>query len=407
MLTNPDVQRSDLAEFLVQNGAEISDEDMSTIVDLDERNKRSLDIEEVPYTLSDDGQSFMTTDISDKLPNEIKETFVRIPTKMEARFLEDIYYQTQDRRICLEGQLRSLKQEADSKSNSEENNENNMLFMNWLLTKMKNMENNIKSALEVFSSSYYLSRWAKANVGIGPVISTVLAANLELKDGFHAGNWWSYMGVNNNNRPWLGKEKSKAIVEEILAKYNNVITDEVVAEIAVATKWSYSFLEKKAKNTKKKKNGWSKEELIKACSFIPYNKHMKVLAFKIGHSFRMVMNKESKYGKLLKEREAYEMQKNAAGDYAEQAAEILRTKNFKKSTVAYSYYIKGELPPTHIHQRAERWVTKLFISHLFEAAYYNKFGVRCPEPYIIGFDPSGHNDYIEPEVSYESIERDK
>ena len=67
----------------------------------------------------------MTTDISDKLPNEIKETFVRIPTKMEARFLEDIYYQTQDRRIALEGQLRSLKQEADSKSNSEENNDNN------------------------------------------------------------------------------------------------------------------------------------------------------------------------------------------------------------------------------------------------------------------------------------------
>ena len=147
--------------------------------------------------------------------------------------------------------------------------------------------------------------------------------------------------------------------------------------------------------------------MTKACSYIPYNRTLKVVAFKIGHSFRMCKNKpNSLYGRLLAEREAYENKKNLAGDYADQAYRILKEKNIGKDTVAYSYYSKGQLPPAHIAQRSERWATKMFISHLFEAMYYNAYGKRCPEPYIIGFAENGHNDYIEPEVAYESVARD-
>jgi len=400
MLTNENSNRSSIAQLLIQNGVEISDEDLDTIVSIDEKKRSRVDFEDIDVKMSSDGTAFVALDIDDKMSKELKSTLVRIPTKAEARFLEDIYYQTQDRRIAIQGQIRSIKQEYDSKSVSEKNNEDNMAFMQWYLTKMQAMENNIKSALEAFSNSYYLSKWAKANIGIGPVISTVLAANLEIKEGFHPGNWWSYCGLDNNNRPWLGKEKSKAIVEEYIKNNGGILSDETAAEIAAKTKWKLSYLEANAKG----KKGWNKEDLIKACSKIPYNKYMKVLMYKIGHSFRMVKNNpDSLYGRILREREAFEMQKNAAGDYAAQAAE--KVNKVGKKTVAYSYYSKGQLPPAHISQRAERYATKLFISHLFEAAYYNTYGESCPDPYIIGYGDT-HDDYIEPEVAYDSIPRD-
>ena len=402
MLLNEATDRTCIVQFLIQNGAEVSDEDLDTIIAIDEKRREIRDTD-VPVQMSADGKSFFTLDIDDKMPVELKQTLVRIPTKAEARFLEDIYYQTQDRRIAIQGQIRSIKQEADSKSENEENNDNNMAFMQWYLTKMEAMEDNIKRALEAFSNSYYLSKWAKANIGIGPVISTVLAANLEMREGMHPGNWWSYAGLNNNNRPWLGREKAKAIIEEVIKQHENIISEECVAEIASRTKWKLSYLEGKAKT----KRGWNKEALIKACSMIPYNKSLKVLMYKIGHSFRMAKNKpDSLYGRILREREAYEQEKNARGEYAEQAANILKSKNIGKSTVAYSYYSKGQLPPAHISQRSERYATKLFMSHLFEAAYWNTYGQPCPDPYIIGFDPEGHNDYIKPEVAYDSIARD-
>lgn len=396
--------KADIAQLLVTNGVEISDSDLDQIST--EYKEREDITDDIPYHLTEDGKSFYTEDISDSLSKEIKASFaVKIPTKEEARFLQDAYYQTQDKRIAIAGQVRSLNQGADSKSNNDKNNEENLSFLVWYLEKTKNMEENIKKALEAFSDSYYISRWAKKVKGIGPVISTVLAANLEIKDKtMHAGNWWSYCGLNDNNRPWLGREKSKTIVEEAIKNHDGVLDDFTVYEVAAKSKWKYEWLANRAKDSKK---GWKKDELIKACSFIPYNKSLKVLMYKIGHSFRLSKNKpDSLYGRILKEREQYENTKNQNGDYTDQAANILATKNIGKKTIAYSYYSKGQLPPAHIAQRAERYATKLFISHLFEAAWYNKYNEKCPEPYIIGFDESGHNDYIEPEVPYNAVERD-
>ena len=116
-------------------------------------------------------------------------------------------------------------------------------------------------------------------------------------------------------------------------------------------------------------------------------------------------NPDSLYGRLYKERFDYETMKNERGDYADQAAKILASKNFSKTTSAYKFYSEGKLPPAHIVQRCERYVTKMFISHLYEAAYYNKYGVMAPNPYVLCFC-EGHTDYIGPEVPYESIERD-
>ena len=127
--------------------------------------------------------------------------------------------------------------------------------------------------------------------------------------------------------------------------------------------------------------------------------------YKIGESFIKVQNKpNSLYGKIFKQRKDYEIMKNERGDYADQAAESL--KRFSKNTESYKWYAQGKLPPAHIINRAKRYTVKLFISHLFEAAYYNKYGRYCSDPYIISFGAE-HGDYIGPEVPYNTIPRDE
>ena len=402
LLTTNGSTKADIAQLLVQNGVEISDEDLAQISVGSKANDEEF--QEVPYELSPDGKSFAVESPGNKV--NFKKVFVKVSDKSEARFLQDLYTNIQGMRIDIAGKVRAKVQGADNKSASEDANNQELTFLMWYLEQLVQLEDSTKKALEAFSDSYYISRWAKKVKGIGPVIATELAANLEIKDEtFHAGNWWSYSGLNDNNRPWLGREKSKAIVEEAINNHGGVIDDYTVYEIAAKSKWKYSWLESKAKDPKK---GWKKDLLIKACSFIPYNKNLKVLMYKIGHSFRLCKNKkDSLYGRILKEREEYENTKNANLDYKDQAEQILKSKNIGKGTVAYSYYSKGMLPPAHISQRAERYATKLFISHLFEAAWWNKYGVKCPEPYIIGFDESGHNDYIGPEIPYDSIKRDE
>lgn len=356
----------------------------------------------------ENGYTFEVLDIV-KMNRDVKKSFIQVPSKEEARFLMDIYYQMQARRIALEGQLRSLQQGVDT--DVEENNQSskNKTFMEWYLYNTKQMEDQIKAALDIFSDNHYLSRWAKKNIGIGPVISTCLTAQLELKkneDGscsMHAGNWWSYCGLNNNNRPWIGRVESAKILDQCIKDNDGKLDDQTVWALAAKSGWSIEhFSDCKSEST----GNWSKEKLEKKASMIPYNKNLKLVMYKIGHSFTMVKNKGgSLYGRLLKERLDYENRKNENGDYANQATEILAKKNIGKNTDAYKAYSQGKLPPAHIIQRCERYVTKLFISHLFEAAYYNEYGEMPPQPYVLKFC-EGHVDYIGPEVQYDSVDRD-
>ena len=66
-----------------------------------------------------------------KMNKEVKKSFIEIPTKEEARYLMDIYYQMQDRRIALESQLRAINQGKDSNIEEKEPSSKNITFMEW------------------------------------------------------------------------------------------------------------------------------------------------------------------------------------------------------------------------------------------------------------------------------------
>jgi hypothetical protein len=324
-----------------------------------------------------------------KLTKDIKKSLVNI-SKEEARYLVDTYYQIQSFRIATAGQVRSIEQGVDEASTHG--------ALTWYLDNLETMENELKKALDTFTDSSWIGRWAKANMGIGPTIAACLIANFDIDKAASAGHFWSYAGLNDNNRPWIGKVEAEKIVSEVLGN-SKQITDEHLIEISKRTKWPFTYLEKSCTV-----EGKRKKDKLRACiSIPPYNIKLKQLCWKIGQQFVKVSNKEnSLYGKMYKERKAYETMKNENGEYAEQAARILASKNYGKDTDAYKAYIEGKLPKAHIAARAERYAVKLFISHLFEAMWYNKYNEACPNPYPI--DHMGHVEYIGPEVPFESVE---
>lgn len=337
----------------------------------------------------------------------LKTIEVQTPDVNEARYLIDNYYQVQQMRINAANQIRALSQGTDNKSSKKELNENKIGTLNLLFNQYCVMEENAKKLLESFINSNYLAKWASQVTGIGPVLAASLAAYLHIEkeeDGstkMHAGSWWSYAGLITD-RPWLGSAKSKELVEQAIKECGGELNEDAMLLICARSKWKYEHFKNFKDCYKETKKGakWNKEAVIKACSVIPYNKDLKVVSHKIGQSFHKVCNNDkSLYGRLYRERVQYELAKNENGDYAEQAAEILRTKNFS-SKETKAIYESGKLPLGHIYKRCERWATKLFLSHAFEAAYYHEYGEMPPAPYIMCYGEK-HYDYISPEIPYD------
>lgn len=412
MMADPMYSKADILNFIRQTCMQypyltdtfgVIDDDV--IAEVERLNSQNTEDERA--TINRSSNLFDATDIV-KMDKKQKQSVIEIPTREEARFLVDIYYQQQNKRIVAENQLRALKQNKDNNIESSDGT-NNFQFLSWYVYNQQLMEQQIAAGLKVFADTNYLSRWAKEVKGIGPVIATCLVADLQIitddtgATDMHAGNWWSFCGLNDNNRPWLGTKASTAIVNRIVEENNGIVDNDVVAAIAAETQWSIEHYERFALRND---GSWDKQKLISASSVIPYSKKMKVLMYKIGHSFVMQQNKkDSLYGRLLKQRKELEMVRNERGEYKDQAARILKEKNFGHDTKAYQAYSEGLLPAGHIAMRAQRYATKLFISHLFEAAYYNMYGHMTPKPYVLQFI-DGHADYIPPEVPYDSIDRD-
>ena len=339
----------------------------------------------------------------------MKNLNVEAPTINEARFLIDNYYQIQNMRIVANNQLRALDQGADNKSSKKALNDEKISTTKLLAEQYAVMEANAKKLLDSFIESNYLSRWASRITGIGPVLAASLAAYLTIKeeeDGsttMHAGSWWSYCGLTDNSREWLGTAKSKALVEQAIKDCGGKLDDETMVVICGRSQWKLDHFKNFKGCYKENKSGkvtWDKEAVIRACSVIPYNKELKVVCHKIGQSFHKVCNNDkSLYGRLFKERLQYETMKNERGDYAEQAAQILKEKNFSNKDIK-EVYESGKLPVSHIYKRCERWATKLFISHAFEAAYWDKYHKMPPQPYIMAYSDL-HYDYVGPECPYD------
>lgn len=235
--------------------------------------------------------------------------------------------------IMQEDRKRSYNQERSLIKDAEPHE-----IISWFASQNKSLEKQIAMTLDLYSASKPEGVWARRQCGIGPIISAGLIANVSLLD------------------PKTGERSTAAKL------------------------WRFAGLDPTSKWEKGKKRPW--------------NASLKVLAFKIGDSFvKTCNNEDSYYGPIYKKRKLLEIERNEAGLFKDQAEAILKVKNFKKDTEAYKAYSVGRLPDAHVHARARRYATKLFLSHYLEVAQ-RLHGIEPAIPYIIAV--AGHADYIPP-----------
>lgn len=204
-------------------------------------------------------------------------------------------------------------------------------ILEWLFGQSLVLENQVKRSLARYAERDPVGQWLLSVRGIGPVITAGLIAHIDIHQTPTAGHIWSFAGLVPEKKWETGKKR-------------------------------------------------------------PWNASLKTLCWKIGESFVKVKgHEEAFYGALYDQRKAMEQEKNEAGEYADQAANVLKRHPGHKQKAIYA---TGKLSPGHIHARAKRWVVKLFLAHLHEVWFKIEFGKAPPNPYPIAI--LGHAHKIDP-----------
>ena len=171
-------------------------------------------------------------------------------------------------------QIQQYRTSAKNQIRASEGGEPNEVIV-WFANNFEELEKNIKKALDAYTSSHSVGVWAKSIIGIGPTFAAGLLAHIDAKKAPTAGAVWSYAGYNPSVE-WLKGQKR------------------------------------------------------------PWNADLKKLMYLVGESFVKVQNNpRDVYGKLYKQRKEQEINKNLAGDFADQADLKLSKFNIGKDTDAY------------------------------------------------------------------------
>jgi len=343
-----------------------------------------------------------------KLNKDLRQASLTLSDE-EARFLVDLYYIVQEDRKRTFNQTRALT----------ENQEPNQLVI-WVGETMFALEKSIKYSLGKYAQTKKIGRWCLSQVGVGPVITAGILANVDIHQAPTVGHIWRFAGLDPT-LDWLGKEKSRKLVEEVMGKGKKVEEKHIV-QIGIEVNRKPERIRALAEDPETKK--MTRTSLINALARRPYNVTLKTLcAFKMGECFVKTCNHDNAfYGRVYADRKAMEWERNISGELSDQAKEKLARFNIAKTTDAYKWYsgsitdeqaryylttgtlppaieTEGEkvqmLPPAHIHARARRYAVKMFLSHLHYVWFKEEFKKEPPVPYMLQPE-KGHTHFIAP-----------
>jgi len=311
----------------------------------------------IPDTILDTGMT--------KLNKDIKLAATTLNAQ-EARFLVDQYYSMQKQRIGNGQRALALSKTAEP----------NLVF-SYLGDNFQLLEDQVKKTLEEYAKSRYIGRYMMSIRGIGPVIAAGLIAYIgDITACPTVGHIWAYGGVDPK-RHWIGATAAERVFKEESARTSDL------HEIARAMCEEIGSSEEKFFQQIENAGGFTKENVISVGSRRPWNAKLKVLLWKIGQSFLKQPADQCIYRKIYDERKAYEQGKNARGEYAQTAADLLAAKNYGKTTEAYKAMIEGRLSDGHIHARACRYAMKFFLSHVHKVWWEHETKTPAPAPFAI------------------------
>ncbi|MHC4389495.1 MAG: TIGR-Tas system RNA-guided endonuclease, partial [Planctomycetota bacterium] len=158
----------------------------------------------------------------------------RLLSQREVRYLVDLYYTLQEYRIATSNQNRAL-QALD---------EPNQLIL-WALGNFKTLEKNIAGVMDKYTMVTLSGRWMRSITGIGPVLAAGLLGHIEIEKAPTAGQIWRYAGYDPSVE-WLGRERSKDLVNKIVGTGKVTITPEHLAKCARAVNRNFDNILRQA-----------------------------------------------------------------------------------------------------------------------------------------------------------------
>lgn len=261
------------------------------------------------------------------LSKDLREYCARM-SRGEARFVVDLYYQLQQKRIALDHQALSSERSGEPPR-----------FLATFAAAFEHFENVVKDALKVFVNEYAVGRWCMAQVGVGPVITAGLLAHIDIRIAKNVGKIWRFAGLDptvewkrGQKRPWNAFLKTLC-----------------------AFKLGESF--------------------VHTCN------HPESYYGKIYQEAKQSMILRNEGGGF----------REAAQLALEKAEKEGRLKRFSEDSTCLRCWRAGQLSPAHIHARARRKAVKVFLSHLHEVMHRDYYGTEPPVPYIFAYEPEKHS----------------
>lgn len=224
--------------------------------------------------------------------------------------------------VSLYYSIQKLRIGAESKIGAHERRADLLADLGMVKRLRKNfeiLENQTERGLKAYAQSQKLGRWAMSNYGVGPVIAAGMLAHIDITKAKYAGCIYNFAGLNPT-QVWAKGEKR------------------------------------------------------------PYNAKLKTLCYKLGQSFKFVSNyPDAFYGKIYKQRKAYEVQKNERGEYADQVkqrmADSLKARR-PLTEAQQAYWPLGKYHPYALDMRACRFAVKFYLCFSSDTKLWTKEGPK-------------------------------
>jgi len=238
--------------------------------------------------------------------------------------------------------------------------------------------------MEIYADQSVAGRWAVANPGVGPLISASLLAYINLnKCGDNPQKLWRYAGLDPTSS-WATYAEIDPKIAASKLLYGKNISKKHIKWLCKYFNKKYEIIIAKAKIYGHDEITW--RSLRSALAVKPWNSDLKVVCYYLGKQIKY-RNKLPNflYGELYRKRKDYEYQQNAILAYEDRALEIYRQTPWIDTSPesVCNTYKSGMLPGFHIDLRARKWVTKIFLVHFHQVAYFDKYNVMPKKPYIL------------------------
>lgn len=312
-------------------------------INKEQTEKMSRAHKDLMLLIKDSPDSIFIESLTKQIRNDVKTL-----TRFDLRNLTKFYNSYQCMRIGAMNQFGATVASGEEQSAT----------FAYLAGNMIAMEKRIEILMDVWSRSHPVGRWLRSVYGIGPVFAASLLGYIDVTKASCAAQVWSFAGLSPTQHRVKGEQSNwNAALKSMcwLISGSLVRCGKPSPERALA-----------------KQDAWNSEH--------PYDQHH--MSQEEYNAVVTAWNSDSNlYTRLYYSRREFEFRNNENGLYADQARELLASKDYT-SEEAIASLQSGKLTPGHIDARCKRYVVKMLLAHTFEFLYEAKYHV-IPIPYAI------------------------